>query len=1057
MVQIINNQRDSFIAKLKSQFSSSKMFQGNKAFLKNFTEDFLAFLTERDLGYLDSKDFARKIERYWQLCKNRKADSYVIDIYNAEQPSPYGNKKPRYRTSFFLALPDMPFVVGTVFNALRDLGLDLHVMLHATIDCKKSDFSNEGFINCLYIESQRVTDPAQLEMLEVMLQKQLADNNLVVNDFDASQTCMKKIIANYQALLIKDKETVQEIIDFIEWAIDGNFIFMGIQRLTYRDKGGKYAYRVDKDTRLGLLRHSDVKCFAIRSAGEVMPDEFQDFISSKKYINVQKSNYKAIVHRPAFYDVIQIKHFNQAGKLVGEHEIFGLFTSSYYLNPVDEIPILRINAKMAMEALHLEHSPHHSHLFMHMINHYPRDDIWRIPISVLAQELMGIIEAETCINTRLFIRQDPYQRFITVNLYIPTESYSVMFVQNAIAFFQETFNSSLADRNIYFGDSKLANIQFTFHTTQKQIPKYSVKKLEEEIITLSQPWDSKLSEKLHETYNDDVYDNIHMTYCTAFPINYRDTVSMERTIADIELIEAAIGDSDHLAIEVYQEQIIEKSGPVAQWHLRMAQTDRDILLSDILPKLESVGLKILAEDHFIISPLGANEIAIHDFIISFDGTNGNVTEKVQDEVISRFLQTFREVWGGRFATDNFNSLSLKAHLDYHSVILFRIISAYFRQGKMPFTASRICECLHEYPEITRQLVKYFESRFHPETALHSEEKKLKVQILASLEKVRTLDEDRIFRAHFNFITCLLRTNFYQKTRDETNRIISFKIASQQLDFLPEPRPFREIFVFSERFEAVHLRFGKVARGGLRWSDRKDDFRTEILGLVKAQQVKNSVIVPVGSKGGFVLKRAQPDRESFMKEGIACYKLFIQAMLDNTDNLVNNKIIKPKNVLAKDDDDPYLVVAADKGTATFSDIANEIAINHNFWLGDAFASGGSAGYDHKKMGITARGAWECVKRHFREMDIDIQSTPFSVVGIGDMSGDVFGNGMLLSKQICLRAAFNHLHIFVDPNPDPAKSFTERKRLFNLTRIKLGQIINLRLSQKAARFLNGQRKA
>ncbi len=1026
----MSNSKQQLIETIKSFFSTS-LSKPDQAEFDIFVNEFLAYLAPKDLTYIHSETFAERIETYWQLCKNQKDNANIIDIFNSESAFPHGGKKMRYRTSFFLATPDMPFIVGTIFNALRSQGLELHVMLHSVINTKTTTFSETNSINCLYIESNRVTDPVQIEMLEEFLHEEISNNALVVADYQLMTNSINDICREYQTLPAdKIALNTKESTDFLNWLMKRNFIFLGIRTLNYTGDTNQLIYHIDNQTLTGLFKNAHIHVLSHREAEQIMPQEFQDFANSQKCINVHKSHHKSTIHRAVAYDVLQIKRFNPQGKLIGEYEICGLFSSSYYTAPITTIPILRLNAKHALESLTLDNSRHNRRLFHHVVNHYPRDDMWKADTHLLAKDLMAIIEAETGVHSRLLVRIDPYERFISSNLYVPVETYSIGLINKAIALMETTFNASLRDKNFYIGDGRLARVKMSFKVFPGNIPNFSHEELEKQIIALTHPWHEDLYESLMETYDEDTVQNLYMCYMTAFPINYRDVVDLNRTISDIQMIESALADDDHLAIEIYSKSTNEN----LTWHLRMAQTDRDIVLSDILPKMESIGVKVLAENYYIVSPLGSAETMIHDFIIQLgDDSNKEIIDPATHKILETyFLETFREIWAGRFATDNFNELTLKAHLHYREIVLFRAISSYFRQSKMPFTPHRICECLMDYPDLTRDLVEYFHARFNPEKYSENHETQIEAKILARLENVRTLDEDRILRAHLIFIQAVVRTNFYQKTHDKTDPIFSFKISSRDLEFLPQPRPFREIFIYSERFEAVHLRFGLVARGGLRWSDRQDDFRTEILGLVKAQQVKNAVIVPVGSKGGFVLKKPQNDRESFMREGIACYKLFIQSMLDITDNLDGNVIVPPPNVIRKDHDDFYLVVAADKGTATFSDTANEIAIQHGFWLGDAFASGGSVGYDHKKMGITARGAWECVKRHFREIGTNIQTTTFNVVGIGDMSGDVFGNGMLLSKKIRLRVAFNHLHIFIDPDPDPEKSWNERKRLFDLPR-------------------------
>ena len=996
-----------------------KLAAADQKDLQKFTDEFLLYVTQKDLQFIDAKQFAAQIVDYWKICCQQDNKEMVIDIKNYPDPRPHGGEKMRYRTSFFCVIPDMQFTVGTVLNNLRHQNLELHIVLHSVMNPENIALSYDKPLSCIYIETNRLSDETQIELVGASLQDELNNLQLINDDFTNMKNRLRVIETRYRA---HEKESSTEIAEFINWLIGGNYVMFGMRDLTYKGVKHQRLYLNDKDSSLGFFKNPDVEISHYRREGEVMPSEFQHFANSKNHVKVSKSTYISTIHRKSGYDVIRFKRYDDAKNLIGEHELCGLFSADYYTTPLSKIPLMRQNMTAIFDKLNISHSRYSTGLFNYVINNYPRENLWQDNIDMLAENVMAVMEAETCVHSKLIVYVDPYGNFITANFYVPTDVYSASILNKLIAELEQTFNASLRERHVFTGDSLLSRVNMIFNTTPNQVPKFSKEELEKKVIALSMPWHEDLHEILVKEHSDNEAQNLYMCYMHAFPINYRDTSSITRTLGDIKLIEKAMVDDDELGLEIYAN--INDTDKGKTWHLRMVQLG-DVTLSEILPKLESTGAKVGEAYHYSITPLGSSDVTLYDF--KLDVQNINI-----DILRTEFINTFREIWADRFAVDDSNALTLLIGMQYREILLFRAISAYFKQGKIAFSEARIRECLFEYPAITKLLVEYFHSRFDPEHQSKQHNTALKKKILTAFNDVKTLEEDRILHTLLDFMQAVVRTNFYQTTRDNTDPIISFKIASSELNFLPEPRPFREIFVYSERFEAVHLRFGYVARGGLRWSDRQDDFRTEILGLVKAQQVKNAVIVPVGSKGGFVMKTQQPDRESFMKEGVSCYKRFIQAMLDITDNLDGDTVIHPDNVACHDGDDSYLVVAADKGTATFSDIANEIAINHGFWLGDAFASGGSVGYDHKKMGITARGAWECVKRHFRELSINIQETPFTVIGVGDMSGDVFGNGMLLSKQIKLQAAFNHMHIFIDPDPDPASSWKERKRLFDLPR-------------------------
>ncbi len=986
--------------------------------LIKFTDEFFLYMTHKDIHFMDCDIMAKQIVRYWEICCKKNNTKTVLDIFNHTEPLPHGGEKMRYRTSFFVALPDMQFTVGTILNNLRTQNLDLHIFFHSVIRPENVNISYPTAIACLYVETSRVSDETQLELVKETLLDDIKNLILVNQDYPAMKKMLKGIEQDYRKVAKNNYDT--EVANFIEWARDGNYIMFGSRILTHQGEKDKLSYQIEEKSTLGLLKNPDVEISHYRREGEVMSEEFQHFANHKRHLRISKSTYISTVHRKSAYDLIRIKRYDDARNLIGEYELCGLFSSSYFAKAVTEIPLLRINTQTVFDKLNINHSRYSTGLFYHVINNYPREDMWHDNIEKLAEDVMAVMEAETCMHSKLITHVDPYGNFITTNLYIPTHIYSSHLTVKLIAALEEAFNATLREHRFYTGDGSLSRVNIIFNTTPGNVPKFSQEALEKRIVAISMPWHEDLNEVLIKTYSDNEAQNLYMCYMHAFPINYCDTNAMTRTLADIMLIEKAMVDDDTVSMEIYADEKDEEQ----PWHLRMVQLGH-ISLSDILPKLESTGAKVGEANHYNIAPLGSPEATLYDFKLHFNNVDVQILK-------TEFTRTFREIWKNRFAVDDSNALTLLTGANYREILLFRAISAYFRQGKLAFSEHRIRECLFDYPEITKLLIEYFHARFNPENQSKRHETNIKTKILHALDGVKTLEEDRILHTLLDFMQAVQRTNFYQAIRDENDPIINFKIASSELEFLPEPRPFREIFVYSERFEAVHLRFGYVARGGLRWSDRQDDFRTEILGLVKAQQVKNAVIIPVGSKGGFVMKTQQPDKESFMKEGVHCYQRFIQSMLDITDNLDNNNVTHPDNVVCHDGDDPYLVVAADKGTATFSDIANEIAVNHGFWLGDAFASGGSVGYDHKKMGITARGAWECVKRHFRELNINIQETPFTVIGVGDMSGDVFGNGMLLSKKILLRGAFNHMHIFIDPNPDPKSTWEERKRLFDMPR-------------------------
>ncbi|MFQ5761164.1 MAG: NAD-glutamate dehydrogenase domain-containing protein, partial [Acidiferrobacterales bacterium] len=613
-------------------------------------------------------------------------------------------------------------------------------------------------------------------------------------------------------------------------------------------------------------------------------------------------------------------------------------------------------------------------------------------------------------------------------VYVPRERYNRELRMRIQGILLEAFSGTGVEFNTLFSESVLARIHYVVHTDPTNRIDYDVKEIEARIIEAARSWQDNLRDTLTERYGEEKGNVLLRNYSDAFPGGYREDFAARTAAIDIERMES-IRDTDELGISFYRP-LVETEGGV---RLKLFSSGKPISPSDALPMIENMGLKVVGERPYEIRRRDGSPVWIHEFNM----VHAQGFEVDPDEVGETFQDAFARIWRGVVENDGFNRLVLGAGLNWRGTVVLRAYCKYLLQIRVPFSRAYMVETLTNHSNIARLLVDLFHARFDPARADKAEVRvaDLLPQIEQHIDSVASLDEDRILRSFLNVIQATLRTNFFQKQSDgQPKPYLSFKFDPARIDNMPLPRPMFEIFVFSPRTEAVHLRGGKVARGGLRWSDRREDFRTEVLGLMKAQMVKNAVIVPVGSKGGFVVKRPPVggDREALTKEVVACYTTFISGMLDITDNLQDGAVVPPKDVVRYDEDDPYLVIAADKGTATFSDIANGVAKDYGFWLDDAFASGGSVGYDHKKMGITARGAWESVKRHFRELGIDTQSTDFTVIGIGDMGGDVFGNGMLLSRHIKLVGAFNHLHIFLDPDPDPEASYRERERLFNLPR-------------------------
>jgi glutamate dehydrogenase len=727
-------------------------------------------------------------------------------------------------------------------------------------------------------------------------------------------------------------------------------------------------------------------------------------------------------------DYVLIKEFDSKGHLSVEHRFVGLYTSSVYYQTALDIPLIREKVNRVLEQSGFSPNGHSIKDLLQVINVFPRDELFQTSHEQLFTTALEITQIQETRTSKLFIRKDSYGKFFSCLVYMPRDIYNTRVRQQVQAFLKEELGAAEIEFNTYLSESTLARIHFVLHVPTIQKIKYDQASLETQMIELIKPWDDYFLEALRDNYPDSEADELFSIYSACYSGAYKETYSADEGVKDIERV-AGVAKNKQLGLD------LDSCTTVAGGELsfKIFSYGHQLFLSDVAPILENLGLHIISEKAFRLKPGGEAEIWLHDFSLFRKNANGKLPNNIEEI----FESAFAAVWQQKTEDDSFNQLVIAAELPWRDVALLRAYAAYLKQIQFGYSAQYIADTLALYKVTSRKIVEYFYVQFDPEIAGSSgnKAKSLRRRILAEIDTVSNLAEDSVLRSYLELMDATLRTNFFQQQADGSAKdYFSFKFNSAMISALPLPKPMFEIFVFSRLIEGVHLRGGKVARGGLRWSDRSEDYRTEVLGLVKAQQVKNSVIVPVGAKGGFIVKQATKpgDRDEFMRVGINCYKTFISGLLDITDNLVAGKTTPPAQVVRKDEDDPYLVVAADKGTATFSDIANSLADDYGFWLGDGFASGGSNGYDHKAMGITAKGAWISVQRHFRELGTDVQSEDFTVVGIGDMSGDVFGNGMLLSKHTCLVAAFNHLHIFIDPNPNSALSFKERSRLFKLPR-------------------------
>ncbi|MEA2464610.1 MAG: glutamate dehydrogenase, partial [Acidobacteriota bacterium] len=703
----------------------------------------------------------------------------------------------------------------------------------------------------------------------------------------------------------------------------------------------------------------------------------------------------------------------------------GLFTSAAYNRSVRDIPMLRLKAKRTLDRAGLDPHSHNGKALVDILETFPRDEFFQVTDNELFEIARGVLLLQERQRVAVFTRKDVFERFVSCYVFVPRDRYTAEFKDRARQVLEEAFNGRDTEIYDHITTSALARGLFIVRTTPGEIPDVDIRRLEAIIGEMARTWSDRLLDALCSHQGEEVGIDLHHRYKKAFPMAYAERFTAEAALYDVGHVEHVLATGE-LVVDLYRHRTDQR-----QFHCKIIHSGPPVPLSEIMPRLENMGLKVLAEVPYEVQPLGAKEVVrIRDFSLDAEGMQDDLSS-----IKEKFQDAFIRIWQRQAESDGFNRLVLGAELEWDEVVILRSYAKYLRQVGVTLTEGYIQQTLAKHPQITRNIIQLFKNYFDPAIGDAGMGRKgaslgIRSQVEDALERVTNPDEDRILRLYVSLIEATLRTNYFQRGADGERKLyVSFKLDSGAVPELPLPRPIYEIFVYAPWMEGIHLRGGKVARGGIRWSDRREDFRYEILGLMKAQMVKNVVIVPMGSKGGFVVKNPSTDRATFQQEGIESYKTLLRGMLDITDNLRGDEVIPPPDVIRRDKDDPYLVVAADKGTATFSDLANSISAEYGFWLGDAFASGGSAGYDHKGMGITARGGWEAVKRHFRELGLDTQSEDFSCVGVGDMSGDVFGNALLLSPHTKLLAAFNHSHIFVDPNPDPARSFEERRRMFD----------------------------
>ncbi|PIT68931.1 NAD-glutamate dehydrogenase [Bartonella tribocorum] len=929
------------------------------------------------------------------------------------------NNKPI--TVITLVNDNKPFLLDSILNVFNQHKNHIYLIAHPILDC-----SSGKRISLMQIHIESLNEQ-QIQKLENKLTLVLEQVNAAVQDWKPMLEEVEKHIHAYQTSLPSHyKQEGEKAIEFLHWLKDDNFIFLGMRTYNFIKDQKPIKSFTASNIELGILADASIHIVDDESMKEP-PQEVLSFMESDNLFIVTKANSRSKIHRSVWLDYIGLKIFDKEDQLCGELRIVGLFTSSAYTRSILQIPFLKEKAQTIIQRLGYNRADYSGKALVSVLETYPRDEMFRTDVDTLTENAKLILQLDERPRLRVLVHTDSFGRFVSILVYVPRDQYSSSLREKVGEHFVELYKGDFFESYPLFLESTLIRVYYIIHRKGSEtVPLHERATLEQHVRSIAQSWEDSVQAiaLIHKITEPQT------RLAREFPNSYRDLFSAEDAIKDAGHI-LSLHDKKPLFVTFYHAQNKEKQNI----SLRLFHRHKALALSKRVPLLENMGFRVIAEQTLELPDGNGQSVYLHD--MQLESTFQLCLDFEKDG--QKLAETFEAIWAQNADNDAFNALTQTAEFDWHEIVILRHYGRYLQQAGIPYSQDRVAQTLNAYPDITKELYALFHLKFHQSHTEKEREKKQQIiqkRIEEKLRKVSGLDDDLILRRYCNLIDASLRTNAFTPLSDGSpRRILATKLNPRQIEGLPEPRPYREIFVYGPEVEGVHLRFGPIARGGIRWSDRALDYRTEVLSLVKAQQVKNAVIVPAGAKGGFYPHRLPQtsDRALIVEAARQAYMDFITALLSITDNLVNGKISAPHNVICHDDPDPYFVVAADKGTATFSDTANAISQANHFWLDDAFASGGSAGYDHKEIGITAKGAWEAVKRHFREsFNHDIQTTPFTCVGVGDMSGDVFGNGMLLSKQTKLIAAFDHRDIFIDPNPNTEESYAERMRLFKLPR-------------------------
>ena len=1015
------------LSALRERIASDSENERREA-LQSFAKAFLRRLSDEDLLAAGPDTLFGMVSSAFGFADSKGTNASAVRVFN---PTIERDGYETVGSVIETSTDDSPFLVDSVNEELLARNLVVSRLLHPVIGTIRDaegriervlsgrDASHRESV--MHFEVDRPLTDDEREKLAARVKQILHDVRLVVRDFEPMQERVKHMIELARAGAVRySPQEVGETVDFLDWLLQYNFVLLGYREYELVElEPEQRAIRAVPGSGLGILSDVQRSAFADPTRLSALDPVIRRRIEDGDLLVFSKTNAYSSVHRRARMDYIGVRIVNPQGEILGEARLIGLFTSKAYMEPATKTPLLHHKLEQILEVEDLIPGSHDYKEVVELFESFPKDELFQASTQELRRLVVGLLQLEKHGGIRVLVRKDLYGRSVSVVVALPRDRFNAALRKRLQQFFLERFQGVTVDYHLSLGETESARIFFTVHLAPgSQIPEVPYEALETEVEKLARSWDDDLKDALMARIGPERGTMLAEKYSPRFPSYYKASDEWGLIVDDVLALEALESNPEGFLVGIGNESKGERLTRV-----KLYKTGGKVDLSAFIPILEALGLRAVEEIPTAVQ--GEGKVYIHDFGV-LDGRGAVLDLGAEADTVA---ETIAAVWRGECESDSLNRLVTLTELDWHQVQILRALRKYRMRVSSRYTEEYRNDAMAAHGEIAAKLVHLFEARFDPERDASEEAiDEIRQEIHQDLRQVTSLDQDNILRSLLGTVEAIVRTNAYLADRPA----LSFKLRSARVPEMPKPYPLFEIFVYSPQMEGIHLRGGMVARGGIRWSDRKEDYRTEVLGLMKAQKVKNAIIVPDGSKGGFILKRATATPDELRAEVSTQYVTLMRGLLDITDNRVDGEVVHPAGVRIHDAPDPYLVVAADKGTATFSDTANAISEEYGFWLGDAFASGGSHGYDHKELGITARGAWESVKRHFREVGIDVMAQPFTVVGIGDMSGDVFGNGMLYTAQIQLVCAFDHRHVFIDPTPDPAVSFAERQRLFAIPR-------------------------